>query len=195
MKYRQSICILVAVASLFVGGCGGTGFSRQVTLPAWQKNVEAFVRVHGKGDPTVLRDVTIADGRKGYAMLGTAVADQSTDATGVLLGFRQIAGNPSFIYLVGLCEKGTLNDIRLAVLSFPGGKPRWSIGDANSRSVQTYVRSMTQNPPPPAPKVLRPRNFPAPGDVFKLNLGVGRVTAVHEGSGATWSVPVSRSRH
>src|SRR5438105_4556937 len=94
---------------LMSGGCGSS--SRSVNLPIWEKHVDQFVKEQGKGDPTVLRDVKIADGIKGFAMLGAQDRGSSTDAVGVLLGHRPIQGRPSFIYLVGLVHRANVEDI------------------------------------------------------------------------------------
>src|SRR5437763_92600 len=96
----RRIFLPVSLVLFLLVGCGSS--SRSVSFPSWQKQVEQYVHEQGKGDPTVLRDVTIADGQKGFAVLGSPDRGNATDAVGVLLGHRAIRGRPSFVYLVGL---------------------------------------------------------------------------------------------
>lgn len=185
-----SIAPLLALFALIAGGCNSHLMSRSVNLAAWQKNVEHYVAEQGKGDPTVLRDVTLPDGRHGYSMLGGPQVEKNADASGVLLGLEPVGGSPTFVYLIGLRDKGKLTDIRLAAVNFSKGKAHWWLGRSNAASLKTYLKS-TQ------PKTTNKesfQNFPAAGDVFKLNVGADRLSASHEQSGATWTVSTARSK-
>jgi hypothetical protein len=179
---------------ILLSGCGSS--SRPVSLPIWQKHVEQYVHEQGKGDPTVLRDVTIADGKKGFALLGSPDRGDSTDAVGLLLGHRAIQGGPSFIYLVGLVERGKIADIRLVSVAFEHDKPTWATTPANPAALDVYRKYRTSQwqqhfPDRPTPP-LASSNFPASDDVFRLSTDDDRVTAVHPSSGATWTLKVGR---
>src|SRR2546421_7194772 len=93
----------VAVSLLVFTGCASSP-SQSVSLPIWQKAVEQYVREAGQGDPSALGDVTLPDGRHGFAVLGDPIVKNSTDAVGVLLGHRPLNGKLAFIYLVGVVE-------------------------------------------------------------------------------------------
>ena len=73
------------------GGCSGGG-----SISSWQKSVEGYVSERGKGDPLVLRDVTLPDGRRGFATIGAPVPAESNDINGVLVGHRAIDGQNAF---------------------------------------------------------------------------------------------------
>jgi hypothetical protein len=190
MNHRNLFTTFIASALFFLGGCNSHLMSRSVNLSAWQKNVEKYVKAQGKGDPTVLRDVTLPDGRHGYSMLGGPQVEHNADASGVLLGLEPLGGSPTFVYLVGLREKGKLTDIRLAAVNFSKGKAHWWLGRSNAASLKAYL-SYTQ---PKTTNKKSIQNFPAPGDVFKLSVGADRLSASHVQSGATWSASTARSK-
>src|SRR5687768_15757393 len=53
---------------LFVSA--GCTSGRRVTILDWQNSVIKYVKDEGDGRPSVLRDVTIRGGRRGFAVLG-----------------------------------------------------------------------------------------------------------------------------
>jgi hypothetical protein len=177
--------MLLAFALLFCGGCGGPS-AGSVSIPAWQQHVEKYVHEFGKDDPAALRDVPLPDGRKGFAVNGSPLPQESQDVVGVLLAFRPIAGRPSFVYLVGVVDKEKVTDIRLALLSIDGSaKFHWSLSPPNAAALAAYQKYRGGSDA----EKRRPESFPAPQDVFMLtNVEGGRVTAVHQPSGASWTV-------
>ena len=194
--------LLIALAAI-CGGCGGG--TRTVTFDTWREGVETYVNDVGKGDPAVLRDTTYK-GRPAFAQIGNPIASEGTDAVGVLLGHKPVAGRPSFIYLVGLVSKEKVEQIRLAVLrAIPsqGQKTqfKWITGKDEKEPTQRYLnyrkQLFTQRFPgrqdvPPAYT-----SFPGEGDVFELGLTPAQVTATHAASGAAWRLPLqgaSKSR-
>ena len=97
MKHDHFAPTLFAIATaslLTLTGCGG-GAVRSVNLNSWQQNVAQYVKERGEGDPTVLRDVTLADGLKGYAMLGNPVVQDSTDAVGLVKRLLDASARPA----------------------------------------------------------------------------------------------------
>ena len=193
--------VLLAVACLaaLCGGCGGGGGTRSVSFDTWRDGVETYVTDTGKGDPAVLRDTTYK-GRPAFAQLGNPIAAEGTDAVGVLLGHKPVAGRPSFVYLVGLVEKEKVQDIRLAAVQpipSQGGKTqfKWLTGKENAAQTKRYLdyrkQQFAQRFPgrqdvPPAYTA-----FPGEGDVFELGVTPAQITATHAGSGATWTLPAS----
>ena len=180
---------LVAFVTLATG-CGGG--ARQASVAAWQKNVEQYVRVQGKGDPAVLRDLTISDSRRGYAMVGSEQPSESTDANGLLIGFRELDGRGYFIYLVGVVERQRVKEIHLAALTTDGGKMEWKTGPNSNAALEAYRacndklwrgRFPDRSTPPP-----QYTGFPTPDDHFHMSISGNRVTATHPPSGATWEL-------
>jgi hypothetical protein len=182
-----ALLILAAVA----GGC-----SSQPSMSSWQKDVSHYVADQGRGDPLVLRDMTIpGDGRPGFSVIGHHDTMQSVDLNGVLLGHERIDGRAWFVYLVGQVEKERVTDIRLAALSMRGGKSTWKRGKGSNQSLNTY-RAFGEKQAKerfPDRKSLPPRygGFPRPDDVFKLTNENGKLTATHEASGAWWELTLT----
>jgi hypothetical protein len=186
--------VLVTVAAL-CGGCGG-GATRNVTFDTWREGVETYVNDVGKGDPAVLRDVSYK-GRPAFAQLGNPLPAESTDAVGVLLGHRPVAGRPSFVYLVGLVTKEKVEQIRLAVLqAIPsqGQKTqfKWMMGKDDKEQTQRYLnyRKQVFNQRFPGRQDVPPAYtaFPGEGDTFELGVTPAQVTATHAPSGSVWRV-------
>ncbi len=184
------ISLLSLLLAPLVLGCGGG--SRQASVAAWQKNVEQYVRVQGKGDPAVLRDMTLTDSRRGFSMIGGDQPAEASEANGVLLGFREVEGRGYFIYLVGVVEKQKVNEIRLAALTTDGGKMEWKIGPNDTGALSTYraynrtfwKQRFPQRASPP-PQYL---GFPTPDDHFSMSVSGNRVTVTHPPSKATWEL-------
>ncbi len=195
---RLSSALLILAGALLCVGCGAT--SRNVTLPVWQKNIEQYVQQQGNGDPAVLRDVTLPDSRRGYAVIGSDRPEQSSDANGVLLGYRQINGHDWFIYLVGMLRQQNVQEIRLVALSADGGKFHWELEDKNSEATQRYAeyndRLWRQRFPQRAAAPPQYLGFPRPDDQFEMTISNGQITVVHPPSGARWllTIPVKPGR-
>jgi hypothetical protein len=200
MKHATLAPTLFAIAAaslLTLTGCGSSAV-RSVSLDTWQQNVSQYVKERGDGDPTVLRDVTLADGRKGYAMLGNPVVKDSTDAVGLLVGVPQLNGRPAFVYLVGMDKAGKVEDIRLVAVTIDGHGLHWHIGHPNPAAVQTYLkyreREWRAREPQRKEPPLLAENFPAPDDVFTLTVEPTRLTAVHQATKADWTVSLTGGR-
>ena len=139
-----SASLLLTMAAC-AGGCGG-----KVTLRSWQSAVESYVLEEGNGDVGVLRNVTIAGGQRGFAVLGKAKAAESSDAAGLLVASRQVGGRNWYIYLLGLVRKGDVVEMRLVALGVPvAGAARagddseegfvWAVGQADEVGFGHYV--------------------------------------------------------
>ena len=191
--YTHTLLKTAAVVALlmFVTGCGGG--ARQASVAAWQKNVEHYVRVQGKGDPAVLRDLTLSDSsRRGFAMVGSDQPAESADANGLLIGFHEVDGRGYFIYLVGVVERQRVKEIRLAALTTDAGKMAWKTGPNSSAALEAYrayneklARQRFPDRKTPPPPYL---GFPTPDDHFHMAVTGNRVTATHPPSGAKWEL-------
>jgi hypothetical protein len=195
----SSFATLVAFCGLVAlcGGCGGGG-ARAVSFGTWQEGVETYVNDTGKGDPAVLRDTTYR-GRPAFAQIGNPLASDGTDAVGVLLGHKPVAGRPSFVYLVGLVDREKVEKIHLAVcqvIPSQGQKAqfKWLVGKDEKEPTQRYLdyRRRLFNERFPGRQDVPPAytSFPGEGDVFDLAVTPTQVTATHAPSGAVWRLAV-----
>ena len=191
----RTTAVLVAAAGLLMIPCGCAPETRSVSFGSWQKNVEHYVQEQGDADPASLRDLKLPDGRPGYGMLGADRTARATDASGVLLGFRQVNGGNWFFYLVGLVQKQKVTDIRLAALRVEDGQFQWLLGDRDHDSLRRYQnyndglwRSRFPQGGSPAPAYL---GFPGQEDLFELSGDDAQITATHAASGAVWELNIA----
>src|SRR5688500_11569470 len=134
---RHRSIALLAISSIAIATAGGC--SCQPTMSSWQKSVKKYVHDQGKGDPMVLRDMTVPeDGRPGFSVIGHHDTRESVDVNGVLLGHEKVGNRTWFVYLVGQVEKERVTDIRLAAVSMQGGKSTWKRGKGSKASLDAY---------------------------------------------------------
>jgi len=181
----------VGVLTLF----SALGCSSSVSVPQWQQQVERFVRDDGRGDPNVLRNMTIESGRPGFAIIAADDPHASTDAKGLLLAHKRVGERPWFIYLVGLVNKQQVTSLQLAALNVRSGVYRWALGKPDNQALKTYRSYNEQigrqrSGQSKAPATFR--SFPQEGDDFDVTVEGNRVNAVHRESGAHWSVNLPR---
>jgi hypothetical protein len=188
-RYALALTTLLLLAA---GGCG-----RTVSLGDWKQGVERYVEVHG-GDPTVLRDVTLAGTRRGFAVISHNHPAESTDARAILLAHREVAGKPRFVYLVGLVRQDRVRDIRLATLAIENGKYRWHMSDSDGEALQTYrqhnERLARQRFSDRAKLPVDYLSFPRVEDRFDLQVESNRLMATHQASGARWELTLPPPR-
>jgi len=169
------------------------GCSSSASIPTWQKSLEQYVRTDGRGDPSILRTMTIEGGRPGFAVIGEDDPHNSTDAKGLLLAHKQVEGKPWFIYLVGLVNKQQVSSLQLAALNVQGGKFHWAMGkpDANAlKAYRNYHEEIGKQRSGQAKAPVTYMGFPNEGDVFEVGVEQNRVDALHQQSGARWEVLV-----
>jgi hypothetical protein len=181
---------LLVIAMLWCTGCGGG--TRKVTLPVWQRNVEQYVRQQASGDPLALRDVTLPDSRRGFAVLGSDRPAESSDAYGLLLGFREIDGQNWFIYLVGLVRQEQVEAIRLAAFSSESDRSKWKLGSHDREALERYRDHSEQQWrarfPDRQTGPIEYTGFPRPDDQFRLSVSGSQVSVIHPASGASWEL-------
>jgi hypothetical protein len=186
---RRSIALVVVAlaAAAAGGGCSSSG-----SVSSWQRGVERYVADKG-GDPTVLRDVTLAGDRRGFGQIGGTDPRKSTDANGVLLGNKVVNNQPWTVYLVGVVSNEKVHEIRLAALSYLNGKPIWKLSDKNAKSLQAYQHYSEgqwkqQHPGAKEKEPGSYTTFPRDEDRFDLTQQDSHLRATHAQSGATWDV-------
>src|SRR5688500_2806863 len=191
---RHSARLALAASLLLLCLAPGCTSGRRVTIPDWQQSVDQYVKNEGDSRASILRDVTIRGGRRGFAVLGHPVPARAQDVVGVLLAHRPIAGRPTFIYLVAQVVRQQVKDIRLALLSEQDGRLHWQLSPENDDAREIYLdwrkarwQSLypDRNDPP-----LSYQGFPLDEDAFTVSVGAAEVAAEHPASGARWSVHV-----
>ncbi len=179
-----------------LGAAGGC--VNQVTIPSWQREVVRYVRDEADADPTALRDITLPDGRRGFAVIAHHDTRESTDANGLLLSHERAGGQMWLIYLVGLVEKQRVTDIRLAALSMDENRSTWRRGLESKPSLRAYRQGGLQDAHARFPdrKTPPPRylGFPRPDDSFELVNSSGHLVATHQPSGARWELTLPNAK-
>lgn len=188
--------ICFSFASVFIALCitSGCTSGRRVTIPSWQESVVEYVNEEGEGSPSILREVTLRGGRRGFAVLGHPLPARAQDVVGLLLAHRPVRGRPTFIYLVAQVVRQRVRDVRLALLSEQEGKLSWQLGPENDDALRTYLawrRDQWQSLYPDRDDPpLSHQGFPLDEDAFDVSVGEQEVSAEHSPSGARWTVPV-----
>ncbi len=153
----------------------------------WQKSVEHYVIEEGNGDPNILRDTTLPDSQKGFALLGDPSVAGASDVDGLLLGHRIIGSRPWFLFLVAEIQKGVIKDIRLVAMNCEGTHFTWR-ASADTDAAQRYraaSRPMGDSMPGETPSN---HAFPLPSDRFQISVTNTRVRVRQRGSTASWSL-------
>jgi hypothetical protein len=187
MNHRLPLIIVLAI---FTTGCGGAA-----SFSSWQEGVERYVQDTGGGDPGVLREVKLPDGRHGFSVLGAPVPRESTDVNAVLLNHIPVNGQPRFIYLVGTVDRQTVKDIRLAMLTINNGKYDWRMSKNDPQAIKSYHQFQDKlwRARFPNRKTAPPEytSFPHAPDVFDAKVNTDLITVTHRQSGATWELPIN----
>jgi len=181
------LTIAIAIVLLLATGC-----QQQVSLRTWQDSVEHYVWVQANGDPSALRDLPTPGPWKGFSVISENDPASATDINGVLLGHRTIGLKNYFIYLVGFVRQQKVQDIRLAALWASPDGFQWRLTRTSDESFRAYHdfkdaqwrKLFSQRAAGPWSYT----GFPSEGDVFKLTVSAGKITATHEQSGATWTL-------
>lgn len=175
-------------------GALACGCASSVSMSTWEKGVEKYA--NDKGDPGALRDVTLKGDRRGFAVIGQADPEKSTDANGVLLGHRDVAGQPCFIYLVGIVKNQKVSDIHLAAGTFKDGKAHWQTGKKDSEATNIYKHyneglwHKTHGPKDEPPAAYT--TFPRDEDKFDLAINGPTIVVTHPASGAKWQLDLAK---
>jgi hypothetical protein len=189
---RLTRCLGLLALSLVA--LNGIGCGMAVNMSTWQQSVERYVRDDGRGDPNVLRDLTLDENRHGFAMAGAEDPSHGTDAKGLLLGHKMVGGRPWYIYLVGIVKDQKVDEIHLAALAVRDGNFKWVVSPKSNEALHMYRNYNEglgkQRFPGRKNAPVEYSSFPRM-DVFDLTLDNNHITVVHKPSGAWWDINLS----
>jgi hypothetical protein len=180
---------------LMAVSCGGCSAGGNVSLSDWRHSVQKYVAERGRGDPTILREVTWPQSRREFSAIGGDDPRISQDVRGVLLDFRQIGAKHWFIFIVGVVNKEVVDDIRIEAMNLQDdGDYTWRTSAANPKALAAYREYQNRlwklrfrgRESAPAQYTV----FPQEADVFNLQVEAGRVIVTHPASGARWELMV-----
>ena len=192
---RLTALSLWATLSLCAGLLAGCS-SSSAALGPWMRSVEQYL-AQKSNDPDALREVTLEDGRHGFALLGGLDPRNSTDQRGLLVAHKVIGDRPWFIYLVGMVKNQQVQDIRAVALSAAGGQTIWRLGEKDPQALKLYRDSSIsqwrqhageRTAKPAAKPPADYTTFPREPDVFDVAVEGTNVHVKHAASGAQFSV-------
>lgn len=194
MKPGRFGCVPVVAAGLvLLAGCGG-----RVSTETWRERVDAYVLEEAERDPNVLSRVDLTGGRRGFAVLGAADPERSTDVVGVLVGHRQIRGRPWFIYLVGTVKRGELQEAHVAAAHWREGGFRWVVGEPDSEALARYRSHLERRASGGGAEAGAlegsSAGWPREADDYGLRLEADAVVVRERRSGARWTLPLGAFR-
>lgn len=190
-----ALTLFACLGAFCLPGCITEPAADPRSLSAWQRTLEQYVWDRANGDPNVLADVSWDDVHKGFAVIGDALPDRSTDEIGLLLAHRMVDGRPWFLFLLGAVRERNLEDLRPVALNVEAGDFHWSVGAPNEKSLSLYRawseadRSREEPPDPNAPP------FPRPQETFEVTVRRDTFIVSHEESGAEWELRPTIRRH
>ncbi len=190
---RPTICFILFLLGLTVlGGCGSP--TRRLDLAKWRSGVTDYINNHANGDPAVLGDITDAQGRCAFVMLGHPEPDKAADYHGLLVDVQPIGDGTGYIYLVGCVKKAKLTSVNSAVLLADPPHLRWHIGKGDGAGFKTYLAHTEEQWRSLHPGALESQpfycGFPLAGEQFTAAVSGNTVTITHPASGAKWTVGI-----
>jgi hypothetical protein len=189
------------VLILLLGGCGSSSSTSSSAITSWQRGVEQYLATKNN-DPQSLRDVTLEDSRRGFAVLGGEDPRKATDERALLLAHKTIGERPWFIYLVGVVKNEQVQELRLVTLSVAGGQTTWRVGPRDAQAFKQYRDAgwsewkqhatagggVDANKPPP-----QYTSFPRASDVFEVTIDGSVIRAQHAASSAVFTVDTAQT--
>lgn len=199
---------VAALIAVLLAGCAGYAPRPTTVAPAlempdaastgviaeWQRRVVQHVTAAGSGDPAVLAQLpglrSPAALRPGQIVFAATdvesfVAERDGyDVFGLLLGKRDSADGPWYVFVVGAVERRNYRsvavaDLRLAAMSVRGGVVTWETGLPDRSALARYRGSAD------ATAAVR---FPADQDQFRLVDCAQGACAEERVSGARWTL-------
>lgn len=173
---------------LCLPACGASPMQR------WQRDLEHFVMVEHHGDMNSIR-LASEDGDRFDSLGGRAdflelFPAQRDDVHGVILGRRELLGEPWTFFLVGVVrfkgmlenlpvQDSELRDVRLVAVRATPREMLWIVGEQDKRAMERYKAAQAGDV----------TTFPTPGDRFGLEVSGQGARAVESRSGAAWEIP------
>ncbi|MCH7702997.1 MAG: hypothetical protein IID37_15045 [Planctomycetes bacterium] len=173
------------------------GCTRVDPITFWQDHLASYIELEGNGDPAVLRDQPdLHSPRRDRPSQITFATSPSggRDARGILVGVRNVGGEPWYFFLVGVTRHSgnafsRTEDVRLAAFTLAGHKLKWRVSSPHEASLRQYRSGRIDAARAGVPTQV---GFPAPLDVFHLVVSEGVVTITEQRSGAKWRLPLPR---
>ncbi|HXE54702.1 MAG TPA: hypothetical protein VN541_16895 [Tepidisphaeraceae bacterium] len=178
--------VLLVLAAMLASGCAPDP-GAPVSLPRWQRSLEQYVWQQADGDPTVLRDLSWDDVHPGFAMLGEALPEQSTDMFGLLLEHRRIDGKAYFVFLVATVHDRQVEALQPVALNVDAGQFHWFVGSSSPAGLEAYNRWTRSSEAGSGPGDW-PLHFPASSDTFEVTAARQQIRILHEQTGSTWTI-------
>lgn len=178
--------VLLVLAAMLASGCASDP-AEPVSLPRWQRSLEQYVWQQADGDPTVLRDMSWDDVHPGFAMLGEALPEQSTDMFGLLLEHRRIEGKAYFVFLVATVHDRRVENLQPVALNVDAGHFHWFVGSSSPAALAAYSRWIRSSEGVAGGEDW-PVHFPAPSDTFEVTAARQQIRIVHDQTGSTWTI-------
>lgn len=199
MKRLTYMCLWLATTT-------SIGCAPRDPLKAWQKEVDQYVRTHGKGSIDSLRDLALSRSEHWerpalatFGVLSTADGRHGSrrDAMGVLLGYRLVGGRNWYVFLVGIAEVPTqdkpcpdlrvvIDDVRMIAVSASTGRLEWLVSESDQAALARYLRGRTAHAAAESRRTLFPGTF----DLYELRVVANTLCATEKRSGASWQVVV-----
>ena len=167
LTIRRMLSTVIGAAALGCFGCAS-----QDPLPVWKERLGRYVVREGRGDPSVLRELSAigsADSpRSALAVFSAPCAspptlvDDAKNVDGVLLGVYMVDGSQWYVFAVGVSDQpdglpAVLEEVRLMAFSLRGDTFAWREEVASPQRLIGYKRG--------APRTWG-RPFPGPTDDF-----------------------------
>ncbi|MCH7700142.1 MAG: hypothetical protein IID37_00515 [Planctomycetes bacterium] len=174
----------------FAAGC-----TRVNPITFWQDQLASYIEHEGNGDPAVLRDQPDLHSprRNRPSQITFAVSpSDGRDARGVLVGVRNIGGEPWYFFMVGVTRNsGTAfsrtEDLRLIAFTLAGRNLKWRVSSRQEASLRQYRSGRIDAARAGLPTQI---GFPSPVDVFHLVISERVATVTEPRSGARWRLPL-----
>lgn len=189
--WRSGVMLVLASAAM-LGGC------RSEPIAIYQQRLESFVAHEHNGDLSAIRIASDDTDRFDVLWVGGGgiplVTMTRTDAHGVILDARELAGELWYFLIVGIVhytgpyeqlplDDSSINDIRLvAVTADRGDKLAWLISEMNKGALESYRDAQRGE------DSRASTGFPTDADLWEIEFegGVARVT--ERTSGGVWTL-------
>jgi hypothetical protein len=180
--------------SLLVVASGCRSGSSSTDIQPWQRGVEQYL-AQKNNDPEALREVTLEDSRRGFAVLGGLDPRKSTDQRGLLVAHKVVGDRPWFVYVVGVVKNDVVQNLRLVALSAAGGQTLWRVGERDPQAFKLYhdhaLNDWRQQSGDHGKPPVQYTTFPRASDVFDVTVEGTLIRAKHVASGAQFAVDVA----
>jgi len=191
---RSVVLAIGVIAVTLLGGC------RSEPIAIYQQRLESFVIEEHNGDLGAIRIASDDADRFDVLWVGGGgiplITMTRTDAHGVILDARELAGELWYFLIVGIVhytghyeqlplDDSSINDIRIvAVTADRGTKLAWLVGENDKAALASY-RAAQRGEDSKAST-----GFPTDGDHWTIEFAGGVVRVTERTSGGVWTLPI-----